>query len=121
MNIIYPMIIFVFVFGSAVTFLNDSGMYGTHIPTTGAQVSLDQAREISSSLEQSSTASGFSYTEQLSLLGKSLFGGVLAVLSLGFLLKDLGIPISLVGFLISPLGIAVAFWLVEMWLGRSVE
>lgn len=121
-NIIYPMIIFVFALGATIGYINETGMYAYSIPESGIESTLQSANETNQALiESTSDTYEASLLEQLKILGSSVFAGIVAVLTLGPLLISLGIPVGMAGMLISPLGIALIFWLVEMWLGRPAE
>jgi hypothetical protein len=120
-SIVYPMILFIFIFGAGMTYINETQMYTVQMPESGVQSNLSQASSANDALLQTSKDSGLNYIEMLQLMGKTVFGGLLAIFTLGPLLQSFGIPIGLVGWLISPLGIVLVFWLVEMWLGRPVE
>lgn len=120
-NIIYPMILFIFIFGAWTTFINDSGMYAIKMPDSGITSQLQQANDTNQAFLETTSHPVTGYFEQLYIMGKCIFGGILALFTLGFLLQSYGIPIGLVGFLISPLGIVLVFWLIEYWLGRPAE
>ena len=120
-NIIYPAIIFIFILGAGMTFINESGLYTMKMPESGAQSDLAQAQEINSALVDTSKESGMSGIEQITLLGQCVFGGVLAIFTLGPMLSSFGVPGGMIVYLLSPLGFVLVFWLIEMWLGRSAE
>lgn len=120
-SIVYPLILFIFIFGAGLTYINETGLYAVKLPTSGVQSSTAQAEEFNNALTETSKGTGMSTTEQIWLMGKCLIGGVMAIFTLGFLLQSFGIPLGMIGFLLSPLGIVLAFWLVEMYLGRPVE
>lgn len=120
-NVIYQIILFVFIFGSAVTYINDSGMYEIKIPESGVTTDLTQAQQLNTALTETSKNSQMSVTDQLYIIGTSITGGLLAVFTLGPLLQSMGVPLGIAGLFISPLGIVAAFWVIEMWTGRSQE
>lgn len=120
-SIVYPLILFIFIFGAGTTFINETGLYTQKLPTSGIVSSTDQANEFNLALTNSSKDSGLNAYEQMWLMGKCVLGGVLAIFTLGPLLASYGIPLGMIGFLLSPLGIVLVFWLVEMWLGRPAE
>jgi hypothetical protein len=120
-NIIYPAIIFIFILGAGMTFINETGLYAMKMPETGAQSDLDQAREVNTALVETSKESGLSVVEQITLLGQCVVGGLLAILTLGPMLASFGIPDSMIIYMLSPLGFVVVFWIIELWLGRSAE
>lgn len=120
-NIIYPAIIFIFLLGAGMTFINETGLYSMKMPESGAQSDLEQAREVNTALVQTSKESGMSVIEQVTLLGQCVIGGLLAILTLGPMLASFGIPDSMIIYLLSPLGFVVVFWIIELWLGRSAE
>ena len=120
-SIIYPMILFIFIFGAGVAYINESGMYDLKIPESGVQSNLSQASSLNQAMLETSKTSELNYIEMLQLVGKTVVGGLVAIFTLGPLLNSLGIPMPLVVWLISPLGIVLVFWLIEMWLGRPAE
>lgn len=121
-NVIYLMIIFVFALGASITYINDTGLYVMKVPESGVQSDIGQAQQMNEAMLQTTdTPNGLGTWEQLKIVGHSIFGGAVAILTIGPLLMSLGIPIGMVGLLISPLGFALAAWLIEMWLGRPME
>jgi len=126
-NVIYGMIIFIFILGAGVSYFNESGLYdhidgGYNIPESGiVSPNSSQAESLNNALIETSKDSGLNYLEMLSLIGKTVFGGLVAIFTLGPLLVSLGIPIPMVAWLLSPMGIVLVFWLIEMWLGRPAE
>jgi hypothetical protein len=120
-SIIYPMILFIFIFGAGMAYINETGLYEIKMPESGVQSNLSQASSTNDALLQTSKDSGLNYIEMLQLMGKTIVGGLVAIFTLGPLLTSFGIPIGLAGWLISPLGIVLVFWLVEMWMGRPAE
>jgi hypothetical protein len=122
-NMIYPLMIFIFVFGAVSSYVTESQLYNFDAPKQGVETNVTEIREVNDAMLQSSKASGsgFSQVEWFYILGKSVLGGAFAVLTLGPLLQSYGIPVGMVGFIISPLGIVLAFYLIEYWLGRPSE
>jgi hypothetical protein len=121
-NVIYPMIIFIFCFGAALTYINDTGMYDIKMPESGVQSSLQQAEDTNAALLQTTDGSyDQGLWEQMKILGQSIFGGILAIFTLGPLLMSMGVPVGMAGMFISPLGFVAIAWLIEMWLGRPME
>ena len=120
-NIIYPLIIFLFVIGATMTMINETGLYSQKLPETGLATNTSQASEFNEALVQSSTDANTFNIESLFLLGKCLIGGLTAIFTLGPLLTNIGVPGGVILWILSPLGIVLVFWMVEMWLGRSVE
>jgi hypothetical protein len=120
-SIVYPLIIFIFLIGAGMTWINDTGLYKMQMPESGIKSNLSQADATNNALLQTSKDSGLNYIEMLFLLGKCVIGGLLAIFTLGPLLISLGVPPDLTIFLLSPLGIVLVFWLIEMWLGRPAE
>ena len=126
---IYPLMIFIFVFGAVSAYITDSCLYPLAggdcygLPSQGLEFNASDVQEINEGLLESSksSVSGFSQFEWFYIIGKSLVGGIIAVLTLGPLLESYGIPVGMVGFIISPLGIVLAFYLAEYWLGRPSE
>lgn len=120
-NIIYSIILFVFIFGATVSYINDSGMYVIKIPESGATTDLNQAQQLNTALTETSKSTQMSAIDQLYIIGTSITGGLLAVFTLGPLLQSMGVPLGIAGLFISPLGIVAAFWVIEMWTGRAQE
>ena len=120
-NVIYSIILFIFIFGATVSYINDSGMYEIKIPESGVQSDIGQAQQLNTALTETSKSTQMSAIDQLYIIGTSITGGLLAVFTLGPLLASMGVPLGLVGMLISPLGIVAAFWVIEMWTGRAQE
>jgi F0F1-type ATP synthase assembly protein I len=120
-NVIYSIILFVFIFGATVAYINNSGLYEIKLPESGAESDISQARNLNTALTDTSKSTSMSFIDQLYLIGTSITGGLLAVLTLGPLLQSMGVPLGMIGLLLSPLGIVAAFWVVEMWTGRSQE
>lgn len=120
-NIIYPAIIFIFIFGAGMTFINETNLYAVKMPESGVQTELSQAQEANEALVQTSKDSGLSSIEQITLIGQCVVGGIIAVLTLGPILASFGIPNSIIIYLLSPLGFVLVFWIIELWLGRPAE
>ena len=129
-NIVYPMLIFIFVLGAGMAFMNNvdghgNGLYGggpTVMPDSGINTTdPKQSTVLNQGLIDTSKDSGLNYSEMLGLVGSTVFGGLTAIATLAPLLHNLGVPDSLGLWLLSPLGLVIVFWLIEMWLGRAVE
>lgn len=120
-SIVYPMILFIFIFGAGMTYINETGLYAIKMPESGITTNTSQASTFNTALTESSKESGLSVIEQVWLMGKCVLGGIVAILTLGPLLSSFGIPGGLIVFIISPLGIILVFWLIEMWLARPSE
>lgn len=120
-NIIYPAIIFIFIVGAGMTFINETNLYSMKMPESGAQSDLEQAREVNTALVETSKESGLSAIEQITLLGQCVFGGLIAILTLGPMLASFGVPQNMIIYMLSPMGFVVVFWIIELWLGRSAE
>jgi hypothetical protein len=120
-SVVYPLILFIFIFGSGLTFINETGLYAVKMPTSGVSADISQAETLNEAMTETSKSGGMSTTEQIWLMGKCLIGGVMAIFTLGPLLQSFGIPGGMIVFLISPLPIVVSFWLIEMYLGRPAE
>jgi hypothetical protein len=120
-NVIYTIILFVFIFGATVSYVNDSGLYKIKLAESGTSSDITQAQKLNTALTETSKSTGMSVTDQLYIIGTSITGGLLAVFTLGPLLASMGVPLGMIGMLISPLGIVAAFWVIEMWTGRSQE
>jgi len=108
-NIIYTLILFIFVFGAFTTYINDAGIYTLKVPESGASSDISQAQELNTALTETSKSTSLSGMEQLYIIGTSITGGLLAVFTLGPLLESMGVPLGMIGLLISPLGIVAAF------------
>lgn len=119
-SVVYQAILFIFILGAGMTFINDTGLYSPKMPTSGLVSNNTQAMQFNEAMTASSK-DNLNVAEQLWLMGSCIVGGVVAVLTLGPMLQSFGIPPSLVTWLISPLGVVLAFWMIEMWLGRSPE
>ena len=120
-NIIYPVIIFIFIFGAGMTFINETNLYAIKMPESGVQTNLSQAQQSNMALVQTSKDPGLSTIEQITLIANCVVGGIIAVLTLGKLLESFGIPNSIIIYMLSPLGFVLVFWIIELWLGRSAE
>jgi F0F1-type ATP synthase assembly protein I len=120
-NVIYSIILFIFIFGATVSYVNDSGLYTIKLSESGASSNVGQATQLNTALTETSKSSSMSAQDQLYIIATSITGGLLAVFTLGPLLQSMGVPLGMIGMLISPLGIVAAFWVIEMWTGRSQE
>lgn len=126
-NMIYPILLAIFVFASVTTYINDSGLYsgyGVVIPTEGMSpvtTQLEQVNETNRAMLGASKDSGFSVLEQFWIFGKAFVGGIIALFTLGPLLQSLGVPIGMAGMILSPLGFVFLMFLYEMFFGRSAE
>lgn len=126
-SIMYTAILFVFVLGASMTYINETGLYcvgdsAKCMPDSGLQSNAENANRTSQVLlQESQHPSAFSTWNQLGIMAKSIMGGVVGLFTFGFLLQDMGIPLGLAGFLLSPLAIVFVFWLAEYWLGRPAE
>lgn len=120
-NVVYPLILFLMIFGAGMTYINETGLYAVKMHESGISSELEQAQSTSVALTESSKSSGLNAIETLALMGKVAFGAVASVFTLGFLLQSFGIDAGLATFLISPLPIVVIFWLIEFWTGRAAE
>jgi hypothetical protein len=120
-SIIYSLMLFIFIFGAGMTFMTDSGIYSMKMANQGLASNISQAQGMNTAMLESSKDSNMNYIQMLSIMGSSLVGGVMAVVTLGPLMISLGVPPNLAVFFISPLGVVLAFWLIEMWLGRPAE
>lgn len=120
-SIVYPLLLFLFIFGAASTFLNGSGMYQHQLPETGLVSNSSQASELNAAA-QSAASNPDTYNFQIIfLMGQCVAGGILAILTLGPLLISYGVPPSLAAYAISPLGIILLFWVIEMVFARYSE
>ena len=120
------MIIFIFLIGAGMAFINNvdgqgNGLYEVSMPDSGVQSNLSMASSTNDALLQTSKTSELNYIEMLSLIGTTIFGGLMAVLTLGSLMESFHVPAPMIVWFISPLGIVLVFWLIEMWLGRPSE
>jgi hypothetical protein len=120
-NIVYPLLIFVFVFGAATTFINTSGLYQHQLPNSGLAANTSQPSDFNSAI-QGATSNQAAYSFQtIFLLGQVIAGGITAIITLGPLLISYGVPASMTVFLISPIGFVVVFWIIELIFGRFIE
>jgi hypothetical protein len=120
-SIVYPLLLFLFIFGAASTFLNGSGMYQHQLPETGLVSNTSQASDLNSAV-QGAAGNQDTYNFQIIfLMGQCIAGGILAILTLGPLLISYGVPPSLAAYAISPLGIVLLFWVIEMVFARYSE
>jgi hypothetical protein len=121
-SIVYTAILFVFIFGAGLTYINDTGLYEQRMPDSGITTSTENANQTGQvMLHEAEHPSTFSTWNQLGMMFHAIWGGIVALFTIGFLLESFGIPPGLVGFLISPLAIIVVFWLAEYFLGRPAE
>lgn len=122
-SVVYPLILLIFIFGASATFINETGLYTHKLPVTGAGYNGSEANQINTALvssAQSGNSNDFNI-QSLVMLGKCILGGVSAIFTLGPLLASYHVPAPMIAWLISPLGIILAFWFVEQWMGRSPE
>ena len=120
-NMVYPILIFIFAFGAAVTFINETGIYAERLPESGIESTLQQVNDTNAAMLEASKEPSFTIVEQAMIFGRSVVGGVIAIFTLGPMLAQLGFPIGTVGVILSPLGIVLLFWLFEVWMGRAQE
>jgi hypothetical protein len=120
-NVIYPILILIFAFGATVAYINETGLYEQKLPESGVTATLQQVNDTNTAMLESSKNPLFSAIEQASIFGKVIFGGVLALFTIGPTLAALGIPTGMVGVFLSPLGIVLLFAIFEWWFGRSSE
>jgi hypothetical protein len=122
-NIVYPLLLFIFIFGASGTFINESGLYSHKLPVSETGFNTSQAGNVNTVLTEaaSSNDQGTFGVTSLVLMGKVIIGGITAIFTLGPLLTSYHVPGAMVAWIISPLGIVLVFWIIEMWLGRSQE
>lgn len=126
-SIVYTAILFVFIFGAGLTYINDTRLYcigedGICMPDSGITTSTEQANETGQAmLREANSPSTFSSWTQLGYMFHAIWGGITGLFLFSALLENFGIPGALVGFLLSPLALVVIFWLAEYFLGRPAE
>ena len=120
-NIVYPLILFLFIFGAFSTYISESGFYQVNLPNTGIESSVTEAQQVNEAMLETAKNPSMSIVEQLFLFGKCIVGGILAILTLGPLLQSYGMDVGLAGFFISPIAFIMVWWLFDMWLGRSTQ
>jgi hypothetical protein len=121
-SIVYTAILFVFIFGASLSYINETGLYSTQLPASGTSTDIERANQTQLSMQkEAENPSVLSAWNQIGIMFRAIWGGVVALFTIGFLLESFGIPAGLVGFLISPLAIILVFWLFEYWLGRPAE
>jgi hypothetical protein len=126
-SVVYTLLLFIFIFGAGLTFMTESQIFclpGTTcvgLGGTGVASNVTQAQQKNTEMLTASQDSGLNYVKMLQVMGSSIVGGVTALVTLGPLMMDLGVPPNLAVFFISPLGFVIVFWLIEMFLGRPAE
>lgn len=120
-SIVYPIIIFIFIFGAGMTYINETNLYAVKMPETGVQSNLSQASQLNTALTETSKSSQLSSIDQMYIIGSSVVGGLMAIFTLGPLLISMGVPVGLAGWFLSPMGFVIAMWVIEMWTGRPAE
>jgi hypothetical protein len=120
-NIIYSLLLFVFIFGAASTFLNSSGLYEHQLPTSGLESNTSQATQFNIALEDAASDSSIYNFKIIWMMGQCISGGIIAIITIGPLLESYNVPAPLIAWIISPLGIVLVFWIIEMVLGRQSE
>lgn len=120
-SIIYHILLAIFIFASVTAYINESGLYSMNLPTSRASVQLNEVQKLNEGLSEETMNPGISMINQLSVFGKSIWAGFIALFSLGPMLESYGIPAGMAGMLISPIGFVAIFWLFEVWLGRPAE
>ena len=120
-NVVYPLIIFLFVFAAGAVFLNATGMYTYKLPESGLSQNTSQALDYNTALKESSTDANTFNLEILWQMGAYLGAILTAILTLDKTLAAYGVPMEMILFVLAPLGVVLVFWIIEMWLGRSVE
>ena len=120
-SMVYPIILFIFIFGAVVGYVNETGLYtGYTIPADNIAMSEGSVQELQENM-MSEEASDYSYIDWILLGGKCLLAGVAAIFTLGPLLNDMGIPVGMAGMFISPLALILVFWIIEYFTGRSPD
>jgi hypothetical protein len=121
-NIVYPLLLFLFIFGAASSFINSAGLYQHNLnPSALSTNSTGSASTFNSAVQSaSSNQESFSF-QTIFLMGQCIAGGVTAILTLGPLLISYGVPPSMAAYAISPLGIILMFWMIEWFFGRYIE
>lgn len=120
-SIVYPLLLFLFIFGATATFLNSADLYEHQLPDSGLASNSSDPTELNEAM-MSATDDQTSFSFRIFfLLGECIAGGILAIVTLGPLLISYGVPESMAAYAISPLGLILLFWIFEMWLGRAQE
>jgi hypothetical protein len=88
-SVVYPMILFIFIIGAGMTYINETGLDEIKVPESGVVSNLSQASGTNTALLESSKDSGLNYIEMMQLMGKTVFGGLLAIFTLGIMEKQL--------------------------------
>jgi hypothetical protein len=120
-SIVYPMILFIFCFAAVSAGINQMGLYEYKLPTTGVTAQLDDIQEINTGMVETGKNPALLAIDQLTMFGKCIVAGLLAIVTLGPLMASYGIPASIYTMFISPLGFVVLMWIGEYWLGRPTE
>ena len=112
----YPILVFIFIFGAVAGYVNETGLY-TSVYTIphGSSVMTEGSVQELTTQAQAVNPSPLSYLDWISLFIKVIAAGVTALFTLGPLLESFGIPSGMAGMFVSPLGIILAFWLVEIF------
>lgn len=129
-SIVYAALLFVFLMGAGITYMNDAGFYCntnhpdtcTKLPDSGLTSDQRQANDTSQALMyEAQHPSATSTWNQIGIGFHSLFGGVMSLFTFGFLLQDMGVPVGLWGFLLSPMALVISWWAIGFWTGREPE
>jgi hypothetical protein len=121
-GVIYFFIIAIFVFGMVATGINESHLYEPQMPNPGMNSGMASANETVLAMQkEAERPSVFSAWTQLNIMWKALWGGVVALFTLSFLLESYGIPVSIATLFMSPMALVIVFWAVEFWLGRNTS
>ena len=120
-SIVYPLILFIFCFAAVSAGINQMGLYEYKLPTTGVTAQLDDIQEINTGMVETGKNPALLAIDQLTMFGKCIVAGLLAIVTLGPLMASYGIPASIYTMFISPLGFVILMWIGEYWLGRPTE
>lgn len=120
-NMVIPALLVVFIFGAVCGYINDTGIYsGIALPVSSANLSTGSVTELTENM-QSVEASDFSFIEWLTMGGRAIIAGVIAIFTLGPLLQSFGLPVGMAGMFISPLALIVLLWVISYFTGRESE
>jgi hypothetical protein len=120
-SIVYPLLLFLFIFGAASTFLNSTGLYEHTLPTSGLNSNTTEATTFNSAIQNAASDSTSYNYQTIFMMGQCIAGGITTIVTLGPLLISYGVPESMAAYAISPLGIILLFWVVEMIFARYQE
>lgn len=120
MNILVPMILFLFIFGAVSGVVNEMGLFDTKLPTTGSTINRSSASSLQSGAVTQPT-SEFNWIEVLRTFMVVIGTGALCCFEVITLLHGFGVPLYMAMMLQAPITLVTVFGLWELWMGRSVE